>query len=215
MSLAPVSDIPTTGTATYDFAGGTTAFYGTKNFADPGTMSGQVAVQFGDFPRIGLDLAFDFGSDGEWTIFTRGGVDEPNLSPIAIEADATFAGRGAFTFGTDGDCENGCDTQIEGGLSGAGANAVGLSFRSIIGGSGFYGLAAFTKSDGATSGLASPSAAATSTAVADWSRWQGPATSVSTNIELAAPALGGQSVGYARTVDAAEKVLGGTFTFER
>lgn len=154
----------TSGTATYSLFKATSPTFGDGN-GQPGTLTGSIAVAFGIFTRVGLDLEVDMPGDHIYAIKTTGGVVTPSSS--SIEVNSSLWGDNAATFyanslpvadgGIACQIAGECTADIRGFFAGDNAEGIGISYK--IGGSGtptaqkISGAAAFMGA-GATGGSA-------------------------------------------------------------
>lgn len=130
----------TSGTATYSLFKATSPTYGDGN-GQPGTLTGSIAVAFGLFSRVGLDLEVDMPGDRIYAIKTAGGVVTPSSS--SIEVNSSLWGDSAATFFANGlpvadggiACQvaGQCTATLRGFFAGDNAEGIGISYR--IGGS--------------------------------------------------------------------------------
>jgi hypothetical protein len=115
------TNLPTSGTATYEIVGGTLPRLDNVVDGATGTVSGSAAVAFGATPQVGLDLtvAIDGSSYG---LATRGGLADLSQSELTVAPDMTFGAEIGCT---------GChyDTaRVDGFLAGEGASHLGMTF---------------------------------------------------------------------------------------
>ena len=166
---SPVTNIPTSGSVTYELVGATAPTIRDGSLA-PGSFDGNLAVAFGATPMVGFDFAVDIGGSS-YSFGTAGGSSDPGNGGRPIETTGDFA----FTFfgndlpvtGNGSICagSGACNASMRGFLAGDGASHVGISYTF---GNGSFdqrvdGVAAF--------GVPGFSPTATSNSLDDWSSW--------------------------------------------
>ena len=166
---SPVTDIPTSGTVTYELVGATAPTIRDGSLT-PGSFTGNLAVAFSATPVVGFDFEVSIGGDA-YSFGTAGGSANPSDGGRPIETSGDFAftffannlpvtGSGSICGGT-GDCTAG----LRGFLAGNEASHVGVSYTF---GSGSFdqnvdGVAAF--------GVSGFSGTNAGSALASWSQW--------------------------------------------
>jgi hypothetical protein len=161
LSGTPATNLPTSGTVSYDLIGNTSPTVRNGTVA-PGTLdSAKAAVAFGTTARVGVELAMTVGGEG-YNISTNGGVSDLSQG---LELTADQAGRvvrfngNAFNgslIGSGGSLCAGttanCNASLTGFLAGDGASHLGLAYT--MGNTGFDnqidGTAAFAQSTSQT-----------------------------------------------------------------
>jgi len=137
LSGTPATNLPTSGTVSYDLIGNTSPTVRNGSVA-PGTLdSAKAAVAFGTTARVGVELAMTVGGEG-YNISTNGGVSDLSQG---LELTADQAGRvvrfngNAFNgtlIGSGGSLCGGttanCNASLTGFLAGDGASHLGLAY---------------------------------------------------------------------------------------
>uniref|UniRef100_UPI003A8E60BA hypothetical protein n=1 Tax=Parasphingorhabdus sp. TaxID=2709688 RepID=UPI003A8E60BA len=171
ISGTPATNLPTTGTVTYELVGSTNPTIRDGSLA-PGSFTGNLAIAFGATPLVGLDFNIDIGGNS-YGFGTVGGAADPGNGGRPVETSGEYAntfGSGQETFlvsgsgpicGGSGDCT----AIFRGFLAGDAASHVGISYTF---GNGSFdqrvdGVAAF--------GVPGFSPTATSNSLDDWSSW--------------------------------------------
>lgn len=158
LSGTPATNLPTSGTVSYDLIGATspTVRNGTVS---PGTLdSAKAAVAFGTTARVGIEMAMTVGGEA-YNISSIGGVSDLSQG-LEIRADEAgrnvkFGGNGlnGTLLASGGSlCAGdiaGCNATLNGYLAGDGASHLGVSYT--LGNVGFErqidGAAAFARAD--------------------------------------------------------------------
>ena len=130
----PASNVPTSGTYTYNVIGGTNPTIADGSVA-PGTLSAgsRVAIAFAPLitnSRVGLDLSVGIGG-GTYNILTLGGVVTPGSSPITLTATGGFSGSAipvTFT-GAGIACPSICTASVDGFIAGPFATHLGIVYQ--------------------------------------------------------------------------------------
>tara|TARA_R110001599_G_scaffold352744_1_gene588423 strand:+ start:199 stop:1812 length:1614 start_codon:yes stop_codon:yes gene_type:complete len=171
---APPSNIPTTGTVTYELVS-QTAPTNRDGSLKPGLFVGNLAVAFGAAqPRVGFDFQVSIGGDA-YNFGTPGGAADASNGGRPVELTGDYA----YTFGSGQDMflvtgggplcggSGDCTASFRGFLAGEEASHVGVSYT--FGNLGYDhqvdGVAAF-----GLPGFVPPT---TSASLEDWSRWTG------------------------------------------
>lgn len=145
----PTSNITTlpTGTIQYTLVGGTKPTL-SNGSASPGTITGNLAVQFGSTPRVGFDLTASVGQYG-WNLRTTGGAADPSQSQVSYGSALTFGtslAKGAGVTGTTAaSCTGTCTATINGQFFGTGVTHIGVGVNVFDGTLGASGVAIFAK----------------------------------------------------------------------
>ena len=134
ISGTPASNVPTSGTYTYDFIGGTKPTIADGSVA-PGTLNpnSRVAIAFAPLitnSRVGVDLNVGIAAEN-YNILTPGGVANPNLSGIGLTATGGFSGSAipvTFT-GAGIACPEGCLASVDGFIAGNYATHLGIVYQ--------------------------------------------------------------------------------------
>ena len=178
-----VSNLPTSGTVTYDLIGNTSPTIRDGSLA-PGTLdSAQAAVAFGTIPRVGVELGLTIGGES-YSISSPGGVSDLSQGWALQEADGTsqlayfggnsFQGNIVASGGSlcSGAAAN-CNALLNGFLAGDGATHMGLAYT--LGNVGFDqqidGTAVFAQSG--LGGSSTTKLEDTPIMSSDWARWSG------------------------------------------
>ncbi len=129
MSGNRASDLPTTGIVNYDLL--ETTPVAELNGPELGTLTGDMAVQYGAQSTVGFDFAMSYRGMG-WAVSTPGGAADPG-SGIALESstlqvgfDTAFTSDAGNVTGTGGACADYCEVQVEGVLFGTGGQYAGV-----------------------------------------------------------------------------------------
>lgn len=151
----PAINLPGTGTSSYKLVGGTAPT--NRNAADEATgwFTGNLAVQFGSVPLVGLDFELFSRTEG-YRVSTQGSAADPGLGGIAVLANGTFESQNlAITRLTETTCLSFCQAQVFGGAFGDGAEAVGFTYNVFDqrAGNAIQGIAIFGTSGDAIDGL--------------------------------------------------------------
>lgn len=152
---APATALPTSGKVDYRLVGGTapTNLYAADGAA--GSLSGELAVLFGNVVRVGFDLSITAGAQG-WRVATAGGAADPANGGLVPQLDRSFGAQINPTALNAASCLTNCTATVVGRLFGIGASHVGLGYQiSDLSGSStatVNGVAVF-----GTSGTALPS----------------------------------------------------------
>jgi hypothetical protein len=127
------TNIPTTGTYTYNLTGGTK-----PTVADGTSVAGTIlntskmGVTFGATPKVGVDLKVDIAS-GSYNVLSSGGASAPSLAVANLMTSGTFNATGiptTLTSGTNNVCPSGtCSGAVNGFLSGNGASNLGIVYQ--------------------------------------------------------------------------------------
>ena len=128
------TDLPTTGTYTYNLVAGTKPTIADGSVA-PGSMvsNSHVAVAFGATPTFGVDLNVNIGG-GNYNIKSTGGVTTPSLPAPGLAANPVFSNSTILTTLTSGSglttgCTPTCNASINGFLAGKGATNLGILYQ--------------------------------------------------------------------------------------
>jgi trimeric autotransporter adhesin len=154
----PATNLPGTGTVSYQLVGGTAP---TNRYAADeatGWFTGNLAVQFGAVPLVGLDFELFSRTEG-YRVSTQGGAANPGLGGMGIRADGTFENQNlAITRLTDTTCLAFCQAQVFGGAFGDGAEAIGFTYNVFDqrAGNAIQGIAIFGTSGDAIDGIGTP-----------------------------------------------------------
>lgn len=187
LSGTPATNLPTSGTVSYDLIGNTNPTRRDGTVA-PGTLdSAQAAVQFGTVSRVGVELGVSIGGES-YSLGSIGGVDDLSQG---FEVTADEAGRmvrfggngfnGTATASGGSLCSGssaGCNASITGFLAGDGASHLGLAytFGNVSFESQVDGTAAFARAGGGATAKADTSALTTvkqdvPLVTQTWARW--------------------------------------------
>lgn len=151
----PLTNMPTSGTASYTIAGGTQVADNLGVVAAGGTASGTAKVMFGSTVKVGFDIAAQFNGNS-YTLWTTGRTGDVSSSELTVGADGRFNAIGPNGNVTGSGCAgNACRPIWNGFLAGDGAAGIGLHFRvqnSVQRNLDFHGIAAFAR-DGAALSL--------------------------------------------------------------
>jgi hypothetical protein len=125
------TNVPTTGTAMYDLAGGTKPTVANGSVA-PGTLtSGQLGVNFTSAaPKFGVNL--NVGIDGgNLNVLSAGGAANPSLAAPMLHTHGTFgaSGIGVAKSGPTTLCTTACTATVNGALFGPGASHLGIVYQ--------------------------------------------------------------------------------------
>lgn len=202
MTGTPPTSVPTSGKVDYELIATTAA---TDNLGSaPGTVSGDLAIQFGTTSKVGYEMLMEVGGRS-WAVATTGGAANPAASEVNLTLGGggpTFGGAFNSTNNTitagGGACPASCIVNVSGALYGANGVHAGVAMNVI------------DTSVSATvmaSGLAIFSADPAVTASADWSRFDG-----TDKAQMAFAADGLASTTFAGAADATA-LLGGAITF--
>jgi len=134
----PTAVMPQSGLATYALLGATRPTY-TDGSSAPGTLSGSLSVDFGQF-TVGTNLNVAM-TDGKG--YAIGGS-----APITGNLFAANNFSGLTVSGTAGSaCSSGCNALVSGFFAGASAERAGLGYyiNDFVGNKNIIGAAAFTK----------------------------------------------------------------------
>ena len=137
---APVTNLPTTGTLTYNLLGATAAATATGSRSLGRVSAGKFAVAF-DTRLVGFEATIAIDNSNYILSSQRGSA----VPTIALDANNLFSestGRGGKTTITGGTCGGSCGVDVSGFLAGPGAQYAGL-------------LYSFALNDGATGGTRS------------------------------------------------------------
>ncbi len=182
----------------------------------PGTVTGDLAIQFGSVSRVAFAMEMKVGGMG-WAVATTGGIADPTQSEITL---GTSAGAGTFdgTFplatgnitASGGACSTNCSVTIQGSLYGANADYAGIAMHAQDvnvedGNVMATGLALFSAEAGAYTYNPYANAPGGTTAAADWSRFEG--------ADIAGTAAGIVQSPGAPTAADASALFGGNITF--
>jgi hypothetical protein len=156
----PATNLPGTGTVSYRLVGGTAPT--NRNVADEATgwFTGNLAVQFGAAPLVGIDFEVFSRTEG-YRVSTQGGAANPGLGGMGIRSDGTFENQNlAITRLTDTTCLGFCQAQVFGGAFGDEAEAVGFTYNVFDqrAGNAINGIAIFGQAGDALAGLGTPPA---------------------------------------------------------
>lgn len=194
ISGTPATNLPTSGTVSYDLIGNTnpTVRNGT---VEPGTLdSAHAAVAFGTTPRVGIELNMTVGGEG-YMVTTIGGVSDLSQGLTLTEGNVSFGGnafQGTVTGSGGSACSgdiSGCNASIVGWLAGEAATHMGIAYT--LGNTGFDnqidGVAAFAQA-GAAASASSGAASVTDKAItsSDWARWDGASSLAVTDVDIPA-----------------------------
>jgi len=146
------TDLPATGTATYELAGYTAPVFNDGRSA-PGTMSGGMVVAWnGHSTKIGTDIDVSMAGDAVYNLTTTGGLGNPSTSEITMGMNGKFNGSLPVTFTPDGGgtgvaCPNpaSCNASLEGQAFGPGGRTIGLGYAIGFGDYGITGAGVFTQ----------------------------------------------------------------------
>lgn len=146
------TDLPSSGTATYELAGYTAPVFNDGRSA-PGTMSGEMVIAWnGVNSRIGTDIDVAMAGDAVYNLTTTGGLANPSNSEITMDPNGKFNGSFAVTFTPDGGgtgaaCPNpgNCNASVEGQAFGPGGRTIGFGYGIGFGDSGISGAGVFTQ----------------------------------------------------------------------
>lgn len=137
LSGTPATNLPTSGTVSYDLIGSTSPTVRNGTVA-PGTLdSAKAAVAFGTTARVGVELAMTVGGEG-YNISTNGGVSDLSRG-LELTADqegrvVRFNGsslQGTLVGSGGSLCAGstvGCNATLTGFLAGEGASHLGLAY---------------------------------------------------------------------------------------
>ncbi|MGV3482651.1 MAG: hypothetical protein ACO1O3_22060 [Sphingobium sp.] len=196
----PLSNMPTSGTASYTVGGGTQVADNLGAVAAGGTTTGTAKVMFGSTVKVGFDITTQFNGSS-YNLWTTGRTGDVSASELTVGTDGRFNSIGPNGNATGTGCAgNACRPIWNGFLAGSGAAGIGLHFRvqnTVQRNLDFHGIAAFTK-DGAAAGAPPQAALAWPTAP--------DVPGVSAN---ATPS----SIDMATMRDQASKLLGGNIRF--
>ena len=199
MSGAASATLPASGKVDYNLIA-TTSPTDTLGSA-PGTLTGDLAIQFGSVAKVGFELQMQVGGRS-WGVATTGGSANPSASAVNL----TNAGAGpvfSATFNTNvgtvtaggGACAIGCNVSVSGALYGANGVHAGVAMNVLDAGYGSAtGLAIFG-APGAATGSAAPGLTTAVAGQAEWDRWTVEADSISAGngmgsaLAMAAPGL--------------------------
>jgi hypothetical protein len=148
----PTSAMPTSGAASYNLIGATSATTA-NGVTAAGQFTGQVSVAFGPGlgTKIGVQGNVNMGSFGSWSFSTQGGTNNVSTSQLQMSSPNRFSGTAAVTTasGSNGAvCGVGsCTARINGGFFGSSARQLGMEYSigSADSGSRISGVAAFKK----------------------------------------------------------------------
>lgn len=171
ISGTPATNLPTTGTVTYELVGSTNPTIRDGSLA-PGSFTGNLAIAFGATPLVGLDFNIDIGGNS-YGFGTTGGAADPGNGGRPVETSGEYAntfGSGQETFlvsgsgpicGGSGDCT----AIFRGFLAGDAASHAGISYT--------FGNAGFDQQVDGVAAFGKPgfSATAASHSLDGWSRW--------------------------------------------
>jgi hypothetical protein len=210
----PTLALPASGKVDYELSA-TTSFTDDRG-SMPGTLTGDLAIQFGTTTRVGMEMQAEVGGLG-WSFATAGGVANPGSSAFIVTSSSsgfTFGGAAPNVTGTGGACSLVCLVNVSGALYGEGAAHAAVAMNVIdaglSGNTQASGVAIFTAGAAPTNPYArlpDPAGAAPD----EWARFTGAAPG------LAKPDFPGAAPGATPTAtlnpaDAAA-LFGGQITF--
>jgi hypothetical protein len=150
VSGAPVTNLPTSGTATYTLAGATAPTVEDGSSA-PGTFTGSLGVDFAA-KKVGITSTVTVGGNA-YAMATTGGAAAPGTGGLSFFTSTTSAAQGTTFSGNVGvtgagpSCGGSCNAFVNGFFSGNGAPFAGIDY--LIQGSdatkAIQGVAAFKK----------------------------------------------------------------------
>jgi trimeric autotransporter adhesin len=195
------SSLSASGTINYDLIATTSA---TDSLGStPGTVSGDMAIQFGTTIKVGYDMQMAVGGRS-WAVSTTGGAANPSTSLVNVTGGlaapafgGTFNSNLATVTAGGNACQSGCSVSISGALYGPNGGYAGVAMNVLdIGTAGAVtatGMAIF-QAEGATpagGGASGPAFAAIDSATADWDRWDvGSTTAIAQGNGMVATAPG-------------------------
>ena len=223
VSGAPATNLPTTGQVNYELVGSTNPTIRDGSFA-PGAFSGNLAVNFGAIPLVGMDFHIDIGGNS-YSFGTPGGAADPTNGGRPVETDGDYAntfGSGQERFlvtgngpicGGSGDCI----ASFRGFLAGDGASHIGVSYT--------FGNGTFDQRVDGVAAFGTPSFTATDSKIAaasDWSSWTGANANISASLNNSIGLGSGPRSGSrlnnglhpADTIGAIKERLGPNFSFQ-
>jgi hypothetical protein len=154
----PATNLPGSGTVTYQLVGGTAPT--NRNALDEATgwFTGNLSVLFGATPLVGIDFEVFSETEG-YRVTTPGGVADPSLGGIAVLPNGTFEDQSVPLTGlTATSCVSFCQAQVFGGAFGEGASAFGFTYNVFDqrAANSIQGIAIFGQSGDALAGLGTP-----------------------------------------------------------
>jgi len=169
MTGTPPTSVPASGKVDYALIASTAAT--DDQGSAPGTVTGDLAIQFGTVSKVGYNMEMAVGGRS-WAVATTGGAANPSASEVSLTLGAagpTFSGAFTSTSNTvtasGGACSGTCLVNVSGALYGANGVHAGVTMNVID---------ASATGSAQASGLAIFSADPALTAGADWSRFDSP-----------------------------------------